>query len=812
MRTINKFIYLFAAASLLGLASCQPEENFKPGKPDNEACEGVYFPKQDVTSETQIFDPTQVKQDTIIVRRGNTDGALVVKPAVSLSYTDSKGASVAADSVFFTVSDIEFIDGQEESFVAIDFSEAEEGVQYSLHLTIEGDEYASNYSSNLISCDYKVMCVAYIDFVSPADSTKPAKVTFTQGWWGEVHTGYIKYYEVGGVRYCTTYGEELVGEGSKDGGFWGTGENIHLEFEWYVADMEECDCGEAPHKCTAPAGSGLPAGSQFISFGKYNPVGSLNGSVRYIFDYYLYLTTFQGYARPFLHWINANEAWDSTSYYDGNGGFFFDAEYYLNSAGGGWYGNGQGCVTGIAEGFTREDFSLELGSGITQQDSEGNNVVPVAFDLGADVAKVGYTILEGKVSSAAIANEVNAIAKDTIDYKYATYVDALGVSFVDSVAAPATGVYTLVAAAFDTLKQVKASASVSFEYLLTGESNEVILNVETGSTSPYASQGYSPITSFAFTISGSGITGAIPMVYTAADVESAGGIDAVIEDILANPNDYYPELEEYGLTAAQLANVNDKGYTDIITGRKALTTYYFIVWATNGYDVTAKYAVITTDGLPNEVIKKETATYTYSVFWKGDDEGLNLEFNPNSNLYEIPNWGYGVSFAFDVQNDTISVPVQPTGYNHPDHGSVSVCDYQHVDELIGDGFAEYIGLDTSVKGYIDEDGYYHFFLAYGVAGLGTFGTGEEIFYPDGKPAAAPDPEPSGIARHNLAKTAVKLQKINFVTPAGAKGIKPVSGIKRVEASHKTSLSPAKVAKSGVKEIQPAKMQGKKRFI
>lgn len=811
MRTINKFIYLFAAASLLGLASCQPEENFKPGKPDNEACEGVYFPKQDVTSETQIFDPTQVKQDTIIVRRGNTDGALVVKPAVSLSYTDSKGASVAADSVFFTVSDIEFIDGQEESFVAIDFSEAEEGVQYSLHLTIEGDEYASNYSSNLISCDYKVMCVAYIDFVSPADSTKPAKVTFTQGFWGEVHTGYIKYYEVGGIRHCITYGEELVGEGSEDGGFFGVGENYHLEFDWYVED-QACTCDEESHSPIVPAGKVIPENAELIHM-KPAYVFTTGGQDLYEWDYFSFYQVYYSYARPFLHFIVMNDLYDSVSYYDGNGGFYFYSYPGIYNTTFNYGAKQDGIdIVGIAEGFTREDFSLELSSGITQQDSEGNNVVPVAFDLGADVAKVGYTILEGKVSSAAIANEVNAIAKDTIDYKYATYVDALGVSFVDSVAAPATGVYTLVAAAFDTLKQVKASASISFEYLLTGESNEVILNVETGSTSPYASQGYSPITSFAFTISGSGITGAIPMVYSQADIESFGGIDALVDDILANPNDYYPELEEYGLTAAQLANVNDKGYTDIVTGRKALTTYYFIVWATNGYDVTVKYSTITTDGLPNEVIKKETATYAYSVFWKGDDEGLNLEFNPNSNLYEIPNWGYGVSFAFDVQNDTISVPIQPTGYTHSQYGPVSVCDYQHVDELIEDGWAEYIGLDTSEKGYIDEDGYYHFFLAYGVKGKGTFGTGEEIFYPDGKPAAAPDPEPSGIARHNLAKTAVKLQKINFVTPAGANGIKPVSGIKRVEANHKTSLSPAKVAKSGVKEIQPAKMQGKKRFI
>ena len=210
MRTINKYLSVLAVAALAGFVSCQVEEVFKPGEEENEKCEGIYFPKQKKIEEVQIFDPTQAKVDTIKVRRSNEEGdSLTVTPAVSLSYTDAKGNTVKADSNVFKVSDIVFEPGQVETTIALDFEGVEEGVSYSLHIAIEGEEYASKYSSALKACDYKVMCVKYVDFVSPKDSTKAAKITFTQDWWGEVHTGYIKYYEVAGVRYCTTYGEAL---------------------------------------------------------------------------------------------------------------------------------------------------------------------------------------------------------------------------------------------------------------------------------------------------------------------------------------------------------------------------------------------------------------------------------------------------------------------------------------------------------------------------------------------------------------------------------------------------------------------------
>lgn len=801
MRTINKFFYLLAFAALAGLASCQEEEKFVPGEEDNPNCEGVYFIKQDVIEESQIFDPTQKKVDTIYVRRSNSDAAITITPKVGLSIVTSDGSQDVENDVF-TVSDIKFEAGQLESYVALDFAGVKEGVQYVLHLALEGDEYVSKYSSALKAADYKVMCVAYADFLNPK-TNKPAKVTFTQSWWGEKHTAYIKYYEVDGIRHCTTYDEELVGvpdvDGSGDGGFWGTGKDYHFDFLWYVEDVEECSEGDGSHSCTVPEDSGLPAKAQLLS-PAINYIGySASSGPAAFYDYYQYIVKFSGYARPYLHWVDANSAWDMASYYDGNGGFYFYSQYYLSDTGGGWYGEQGIDVVGIAEGFTREDFSIKLSAGLTQEDASGNNVVPIEFEIGPDVKKVGYTVLDGVPSGAQISAEVAAIAKDTVDYKYATFVDADGVSFVDSVSAKASGVYTVVAVTFDKDKKAKANATVEFNYLLTGETSEVILNVAAGSTEKYASKGYSPITSIEYTVSGVGVTGVVPSLYTEKEVDAEGGIDALVAGIKADPNTYYDSLEKYGLTAAQLADVNDKGYSDIISGLAANTTYYVVVWATNGYDTAVAYASQTTDGLPNEVVVNGTGYYDYKWLDETDGitfDGLNLEYNPNSEMYEIPGWGAEGSqiFTFAVDGKNISVPLQSTGYS-----SYVLGDYSQIDAFFGAGTADYFtenyGLDLTPRGFIDDDGNYNFILFY-ASTSGSLWLAEEVFYPNGEPAPAPDP--ASVAKKKSVvisgSSPEKVAKDHFFAPAGVKGLEPVStSVKRVEAGHNITVGLSKKA-------------------
>ena len=645
MRTINKFYYLLAAVALAGMVSCVKEkEEFTPGDPDSETCEGVYFIKQDVIEEMQIFDPTQEKKDRIVVARTNSDGAITVTPRVGLSVITSDGVE-EGDASLFTVSDIVFADGQEESYVELEFSKVSEGVQYSLHLSIDGDEYSSKYSSSLKSCDYKLLCVAYKTFSQPKasedDPDVPARVTFKHGWWKETRTALIKYYEVDGIRHCVTYDEKLAdgeqtnGQHDEKGGFWGVDPDQHLSFLWYTADVEEGKCGDCDegHPHAIPAGKSAPEGAELMTFDGFQEFDFGWSGKPVVVDYYYYQRQ-GGYSKGYLHFIDANDLFDNACYYDGNGGFYFWVLGYNTMAdrNSGWSFPQDYDIVGIAEGFTRADYTLELTAGMPEPGDEDENVVPVDFEVGSDVDLVAYTILEGRVSSALVNNEATAIVKDTISRKYATWVPAEGKSFSDEITCPATGMYTLVAVAIDTVhvktdtratdadgvKYVfahKNTASIYFKYLKAGDAGQVVLNVEAATTEGLESQGWSPETSLQYTIKGSGITGAIPLVYSQAEVEAEGGIEALVEILKSMPNEFYSLLSddefEGALSADQLASVNDLGLTSIYSsGLAPGTLYYVLVWATNGYDTTIEYATMTTTGDPLPIY----LTYTVDSF------------------------------------------------------------------------------------------------------------------------------------------------------------------------------------------------------
>ncbi len=678
---MKKYInILFAAAvSALALVSCVKEQEVKPGTPDAEDCQGVYFPKQDVIEETQIFDPTQEKVAIIKVARGVSEGALTIVPKVSLSAGTEDG-----DVALFTVSDIIFEDGQTETEIEIEFPEVKEGVQYSLHLAVEGDQYTSKYSSKVNTCDLKVMCVAYQDFLNPL-TEKPAKVTFKQGWWGEVHTAYIKYYEVDGIRHCQTYGEELVGEGSTKGGFWGMGEDQHLTFLWYRVDDPECsDCGEK-HSHTIPAGyDPAPEGAEVMTFDGYQEFDfGWSSGKPVVVDYYYYQLE-GGYARPYLHFLDANSKYDNASYYDGNGGFYFWILGYNTVAnrGSGWAFPQDYDIIGIAEGFTRADYSLSLDFGLTEYNKEADaNVVPISFKVGADVDKVGYTILDGIASGAAIDAEVAAIAKDTVDFKNATYVEAKGKSFTDNIALEESGIYTLVAVGLDTLKKTQSYASINFKYQTAKDTDAVIVKVSASTTEAYASKGYSSDNSIAYTISGAGVSAVIPMVYSLAQAEKEGGIDKLVSAMKAAPNTFFDMLKDEDFTgmlsAEALASVNDNGYTDLYTnGVTPGTTYYVIVWATNGYSTDVVYDTMTTTGDPLPIYLNYTA-----ADWDENYELANAEaWCGTWNLYGV-NYDLGGSLRSYLGKVTISMSDTPA--EGPDDNNL-YDEYVDVKGLFGD--------------------------------------------------------------------------------------------------------------------------------
>lgn len=716
-----------AATVLFTVAACQTEEVFQVGEPDVEGCYGVYFPSQEV-SGSHTLDPSAEKVITVKVARTNTEGDIVV-PIDTTSNVSN----------IFQIDEISFADGQKETEVEITFDDIEIGVQSSLNISISDPQYASNYGTGATAISFSVMCVKYEYLCEPGTETK-AKVHWTQNYWGETCDSYIKYYEIDGVRHCVTEtipdSHVYKGEPYFGYGFWGQAENetdeiIEREFIWYTEDKNKD--GNYPIE--------LPLQKVVL----YPGVGYI-----YTSDYLNFY--FDGLGRPsilvddttYKTWLDAAKALGHiggtlpVSYYDGNGGFYFAPLGYAsldffngNSNSGFAFLYGEVDEIGIASGFTRVDYKISVAADLAVAGK-----LPVYLNLGADVDEVRYEVYEGALSSAVAKNKVEEIANNKAAKSYKVDDSKGFVLTLDK-----SGEYTIVALSYAEGEYKGEYDAVSFNYVTADDAETYAAVVSVGTediSERYEAYG-DKTNAFGFWIAGKDLTDVHMLITKTASIKGK-------EDL------YYSALKadedgEFALDTTTVKLINSVGgYADIVTELSALTSYTVLVWASNGHQETFTSAEYTTDGLPNEVIIDGKGAYLYDGVFSGWDEGLNLEFNPNTNQYEIPNWGYGVNFKFTVAKDgSVHVPFQSTGATYPDYGSIYVYEASDTDKIFGDGAAEYFELDTSHKSYKDEDGNYHFYVVYAVSvGVLVEDTVEEVFYVAGKPAGAPEPEAASL--------------------------------------------------------------------
>lgn len=722
-----------AATVLFTVAACQTEEVFQAGEPELEGCYGVYFPSQEV-SGSHTLDPSAEKVITVKVARTNTDGDIVVPID-----TTSNVSNV------FKIGEINFADGQKETEVDITFDDIEIGVQSSLNISISDPQYASNYGTRATAISFSVMCVKYEYLCEPGTETK-AKVHWMQSFREEECDSYIKYYEIDGVRHCVTEtipDSHVNSEGPYDGyGFWGqaeteTDEIIEREFIWYTKDKNKD--GNYPielplQKAVLHSGSGYIYTSDYLNF-YFDGLGSPSISV----DGTTYKT-----------WLDAAKDLGHiggrlpVSYYDGNGGFYFAPlgyallDFFIGNSNTGFaFLYGEVDEIGIASGFTRVDYKISVAT-----DLAAAGELPIYLNLGADVDEVRYEVYEGALSSAITKNKVEEIAnnKDAKSYKVD---DSKGfVLTLDK-----SGEYTVVALSYAKGEYKGEYDAVSFNYVTADDAETYAAVVSVGTediSERYEAYG-DKTNAFGFWIAGKDLTDVHMLIIKTASIKGK-------EDF------YYSALKadedgEFALDTTTVKLINSVGgYADIVTELSALTSYTVLVWASNGHQETFTSAEYTTDGLPNEVIIDGKGAYLYNGVFSGWDEGLNLEFNPNTNQYEIPNWGIGVNFKFTVAKDgSVHVPFQSTGDSYSEYGPVYVYEASDTDEIFGDGAAEYFELDTSHKSYKDEDGNYHFYVVYAVSvGVLVEDTVEEVFYVAGKPAGAPEPEAASLTVSNSA--------------------------------------------------------------
>ena len=124
-----------------------------------------------------------------------------------------------------------------------------------------------------------------------------------------------------------------------------------------------------------------------------------------------------------------------------------------------------------------------------------------------------------------------------------------------------------------------------------------------------------------------------------------------------------------------------------------------------------------------------TGTYTYSLFWEGEDPDLVISKSSADNTFRISHWGYDVNFEFtwDPQTNQCTVAEQFTGYTHDSYGDVFVSDLpSYSDEVTYEQFPCYY--DPATKTFT-------FNLIYYVS-AGYFGMGPETFTVEWDSAAA----------------------------------------------------------------------------
>lgn len=677
---MKKFINIILTLGLIAFtASCVKEYGpHEPGEPDNANCYGVYFPVQEGTG-AHTFDPTQPTEADIIVARQHANGAITVPVEI----VDENGV--------FNVEPITFADGQSETVLHITFPNASIGVEYPLSVTITDPDYASKYNSGATSFDFSVFRVEWKTLNDPTTG-EPAEVTFYEEWWDEVHVTRIKYYEVDGIRTCIAYTD------NPDEGVWGM--KTDFTFTWNTKT----------NKVDIPQNF---MGWDYDDQGKPKPESDCSSPV-YVFDWYSYFVMRGQYTKDVESFYAANGANYPRSYYDPQTGIFYlNCQFYIIGLGG-WTGLEYDTEAWVS-GFVRTDYSLEVETDYSTEPGKA----PVYFTTGVDTKEIKYIVVDGEITATQAEKYMASIADGTaegvasvteFEYNEEDNVNeaALELSFDE------TGFYSVVAVSFDEADGAQEGAFASL-FVAGPDDPSYDVKVDAVLEEVPSRFGYDKKSALGFYISGKELTEVKYSVFASADVEKAG-LDAVVEKVRSKEAVSESVLEAINATG---------GYASAVKGLNALTKYTLVVWATNGSKAKVVTSEYMTEGLPNEVIASGAYIGGGLLFGGDYATATTVEFNPNTEEYEIPNFlDFGEKLLFNVNSDsTVDVIPSYTGLTY--QGSpIYVFEASDVYEDLTED-----GLEADAHSYFDkETGNYVFCVAYFVPALGGgFGSVYEVF-------------------------------------------------------------------------------------
>lgn len=593
------------AVPFFALASCDNEEEYKPGEPDVDGCYGVYFPSQEIKTN---YEPTDALEFNVTAARKVEKGAISVPLEVS---GNEKG-------YFELPSTIDFADGEAETSFTVKFSKAPVGEQLSLSLQITDPQYVSKYSSFDASVSASVIIEKWISLGKGKirdDCFTTFYKTGNPEWEVEILENDS---QKGFYRLVDPYGDSfpLSEEGTYD-------KSKTYYFEVHAEDPNGVyipvqyigrDWGEGMMMIGSIAGLKIAQGATLDSQKSAGNTGTLEKGI--------------------ITFPKNTLAFGEANY--NNGGLYA--------------ANKDGMFRICLPGAVPVDYALSANFGYS---SEG--ALPVAFKIGADIASVKYAIYQGKLADADIKTNVTAIAGNK-----EPNAKVVGETGVESVTLAKTDVYTLVAVGFDSKGEAHASVAGSFNYVAKEDSEKhaVVVNAGLELTNRFEGAGVTKINSISFYVYGSKLTDVKIGLYDKATVDKAG-MDAVYKDVLAGAS----------LKDEVLEKINNGGYSDVFTKLNPLTEYVMVVWATNGYLQKFVTASLSTDGLPFEKLGTATYNYSVVLPGESDKDLNFCVNPNYKNTYVVENWCNGVNFTFTYDQETgkVVVPLQSTAMVNGGH-------------------------------------------------------------------------------------------------------------------------------------------------
>ena len=565
MKTIYRLFAAFSALSLFA-AACSPVEEYKPGVEDNTDCYGVYFPAQ----ETEfVRSPEEATVITFTVAREKTDGDLIVP------------INVKDTSSIFNIKPVNavFEDGQSETTISFDYARIAVGQEYLVSLSIEGDEFVSKYSTLPSNLDFTVLVEKWNDL---------GVGTFTMNVYWDPFTCAVRFFQsdLNPAIYRIKM-HEVLEDGTSDLIF-SEEQNTYL----YLKVLKKGD----------KVFDNVADKDDLVFFDVFH-TGIINSTynAELLFVHPGALSSFTVSDWYYNKVIQVKE--------DGSPAVIQLAPYIFMNGIGGWsFIDQDEAIILVLPGCELVNYSMEIEAGYSE-----NGVLPVKFELGADVAKVKYAIYPGTLNSAQVTRYAGQIADGS-----AEGIATLPADGIAKLTLPETGVYTVVAVSFDAAGEAQETATAAINYVAEGDNKDVELYSGLVATGKYGKE-YTSDNTLEYYIFGQDLVDIKIGLFEKGVLEN--NYEACVEEVLASES-----LSEEDIEAA-----NTSSYVAVFKDCVPGTEYSVLAWASNGYAYAFDVASAKTTGKLVVSLEDMIGVYSTSItsYYNGPLKPLQMVIEPS---------------------------------------------------------------------------------------------------------------------------------------------------------------------------------------